>query len=216
MLESKVGNQEQTGEDSATKAREEEAVAFEKFLTYLTLDREQAWERYDHLRNAAVRYSISQRAPDPYSCADEVLRILQKRIAEGEEIEHIEFYIIGITRNVLRRDSERRNKREVELPERESENVHSVATSPLKILEEKDEVKRRKKCLTMCLRDLPAPERALLEEHGLGNEHHKTERTSLAARLGITPVNLRVKVFRIKEKLKRCLASCLEKSLRKV
>lgn len=208
MVENQIRNGGQAGESPAEMTREEEAVAFEKFLDYLAPDREEAAARYENLRRAAIRYFVSHQAPDPLACADETLRRLQQLIAAGRTIHHIESFNIGVARKVLLRDRKRRQRREVELPEGESENP---GVSPLKQLEEQFE----RKCWAECWQALSDEERDLLNQYGLGSQHDKEWREALAARRGVTPGNLRRKIHGLKKKLRECIDERLKKGLRK-
>jgi DNA-directed RNA polymerase specialized sigma24 family protein len=208
MVENKIRNEEQAGEPPAEMTREEEVVAFEKFLDYLAPNREEAGARYEKLRRAAIRYFIRYHAPDPEACADETLRRLQQLIAAGRAIHHIEYFIIGVARKVQLQDRMRRQQREVELPEGESENP---GASPLKQLEEQFE----RKCWAECWQALSDEERDLLDQYGLGSQHDKESREALAARCGLTRGNLRRKVHGVKKKLRECFNERLKKGLRK-
>lgn len=200
---------------------EEEAVAFKKFLDYLAPDNEQAAvQRYEHLRDAAIKYFACKyfacrNVSDPRACADEVLRVLQLKIAAGRVIEHIESYSLRVAHYVKLRDW-KRHQPEVQPSESEGKDKNPGAESPLEILEKRVERNRLSRCLAKCWQTFSDEDRKLMERYGLGSEHHKAEREALAAELGITEEYLRQKIHRLKKKLRACLNDCLKKISRKV
>lgn len=214
MIENDVKNEEPAGESPGGMTREDEAAAFERFLASLAPDRDQAAVRYENLRRAVIKFCITRRAPDPETCADEVLRVLQRRVAAGRTIRHVESLAIGVARFVLLRDWQRR-RREAELPQSGSE-VKNPGATPLEILEKQVETDRLSRCLAECWQTFSDEDRKLMERYGLGSEHDKDRRESLAAELGIDPGNLRVSIFRLKKKFRKCLDDCLKKISRKV
>jgi DNA-directed RNA polymerase specialized sigma24 family protein len=189
--------------------KEEEVVAFEEFLSYLAPDRGQAGERYENLRRAAIRFFVSYQAPDPLGCADETLNRLQRIIATGRFIHHLESFAIGVARKVLLRDRERRQRREIQFPDVEIIDEDFDA-SPMKRLEKQVE----QKCWAECWQTLPVLARDLLNQYGLGSQHNKNWRETLAADHGVTPGNLRKKIHDTKKKLRQCLGNCSKKGSR--
>lgn len=188
---------------------ENETTDFDKFLTYLAPDRDEAAKRYENIRRSLIRYFISRRANDPELCADMVLEVLQRKIAAGEELQNAERYGFAVASKVRFKDWEQGQKM-VEL----TGNLISESAQPS--LETIEEENASEKCMTACLKNFPAKDRDLVVQYYLGEKHDKERRGGLAKREGLTAGNLKVKVHRLTKKLKECLAECLKKRERKV
>lgn len=182
------------------------ATEFDKFLAYLSPDRDEAARLYNHHQNALTRFFINHQASDPHICAVRVMEILQTQIAAGRQIDDLDKYRFGVARNILLKDRARRPQ-SVELPEQADENPSALAAL---------EKAAREKCMTACLQSLPDNQREAVLDYYSGKKQDKERREALAKRLSVNPNALRTYVHRITTKLKTCLESCLKKSARKV
>jgi DNA-directed RNA polymerase specialized sigma24 family protein len=70
----------------------------------------------------------------------------------------------------------------------------------------------RVRCCKQCLSRLPAQDRELVCDYYLGGKKGEAKiiRFEVAGELGIRQGALRIKVFRLKQKLFQCMRSCLE------
>lgn len=191
-----------------------ETGAFRKFLVSLAPDPDQAAERYEHIRRALIRFFISYQAPDPEACADETFEILQRQVVGDRPIRDIEPYSIGVARNVLMKDRERRRGL-VELSVEPGRDHGPRVRSPLSAAVEQTEEMAREKCMNACLRAIPAEEQKLVVQYYFGRKHDKDKREKLARELGVTAKHLRVKVHRLKQTLKERVSECIKKKMRK-
>jgi DNA-directed RNA polymerase specialized sigma24 family protein len=70
---------------------------------------------------------------------------------------------------------------------------------------------RRLECLESCAGELPPEARLLILSYYEGGAGERiTGRKQLAARLGIPINNLRIRAHRIRERLEKCVSSCVE------
>lgn len=176
---------------------------FDKFLAYLSPDRDEAARLYNDHLNALTRYFISHQAYDPHGCAVRVMEILQKQIGAGRQIEDFNKYRFGVARFVLRKDWTNRSK-VADLQERPDDKT----SSPLAALEQA----AREKCMATCLQALPSDKREKVVDYYSGNKQDKERREALAKRSGVTPNALSTDIHRITGKLRKCLEDCLKKS----
>jgi len=114
-----------------------------------------------------------------------------RRIAAGERIRSADpaRYFYGVARNVF---LEYRKQQSVQHAPHETPARAAATWSP------------GLECLDCCLQGLAPDDRELLEAYYL------EPRRDLAARVGLTPNALRLRVFKQKQKLRVCLAHCLQ------
>lgn len=174
----------------------------DRLLAALDPDRDRAAAKLLLLRAKLVNFFAWSRAKFPDELADEALDRVAKRLAAGETIRSADAgaYAYGFARNVLRESWSR--PRLVEAPP----SVFGAPDGSGEIAE------RRSRCLDRCLDRLPAESRRLLLDYyriGEGATKAETHRR-LAAALGISPGNLRLKVHRLRVgALEVCVRACL-------
>jgi DNA-directed RNA polymerase specialized sigma24 family protein len=181
---------------------------FARFLEFLAPDAETAAERYEDLRLRITRVLHWRGCPESHadSLADDVLDRVATKVAEGAEIASINAYAAGVCRFVWL-EHRRRNREDAagdDLPEGEH--------SPQPFDEDEDDDDRLA-CLRKCIAET-APDEAdrslLLRYYGAGDgEKNKEVRAELARGLGISATNLRVKAFRIRARVEKCVADCI-------
>ncbi len=68
------------------------------------------------------------------------------------------------------------------------------------------------RCCKQCLGELPEDDRNILQDYYLGEKKGEAKRIrgQVASELGVAQGALRIKVFRVKQKLLQCLSRCLE------
>jgi DNA-directed RNA polymerase specialized sigma24 family protein len=151
---------------------------------------------YERVRAKLVDLFRWRGLPDPGALADETLERVGQKAAEGLELERSPTaYVLGVAKMVAL-EADRRARREVALPP--SETLPAPVTDA--------EVERRAQALDACLAALAPDERTLVLEYHRGEGRARIEgRQRLAERFGTSVVNLRVKVFRLRGKLERCV-----------
>ena len=84
--------------------------AFDKLLTCLDPDRERAGIRYEIVRLKLVKFFEWRGCESPEDQADETINRVARRIDEGEVINNLESYFLGVARLLLLESEKRRAK----------------------------------------------------------------------------------------------------------
>lgn len=172
---------------------------FEALLAALDPDRDLAGERYELLRTRLIKHFSWEGAAEAEDLADEALTRLARRLADGEPVLNIASYLGGVARMIALESQRKRRRREDGLPE-----VSVPAVFP------KDE-DRASSCLARCLGELPKEARSLIVRYYEGDEGARTRnRHRLAMELGLNMNSLRNRALRLREKIERCMKSCLD------
>jgi DNA-directed RNA polymerase specialized sigma24 family protein len=175
---------------------------FDKLLLCLDPDRERAGEEYEMLRLRLLTYFRSRACLCAEELADESLNRLAQKVAAGEPIREMTRYCYGLARLVWMeylRDPITKNTSLDDLPA-----LPTLMPDPLLQQERLD-------CFQHCLRRLTAEERQLIVSYwDHDQQSDSAARREMAARLGISPTALRIRVSRGKKKLKDCYYNCLE------
>jgi DNA-directed RNA polymerase specialized sigma24 family protein len=162
---------------------------FEALLAWLAPSRDQAGEKYEWIRHRLLRYFEGLRCIPAEEHADETMDRVARRLAGGERIQADPIrYCYGVAKNVFLEYRRRRRTRQQAL---DLFGVLDAAASP------------SLSCLTSCLNGMRPSARELLEAYYLD------PRAGLAAREGVTPNALRLRVFKEKQRLRACMGRCL-------
>ena len=172
---------------------------FKDLLRWLGPDRDAATDRYFSIRRGLVKMFEVRGCLDADELADETIdRVVRKasilvETYQGEPAA----YFYGVAKNVFRESV--RKPRGEELPE----NIAAFAP------DEDDE--GRLKCLDKCLAELSDDDRHLIVGYYAFEQGEKiAARRSLATMLGLTMNHLRIRAFRVREALHKCLRTCME------
>lgn len=172
--------------------------AFDALLNWLDGDREKAAARYEEIRRNLVNYFVARHCADAEDLADETINRVTKNLSRIQK----EFkgdpgrYFYGVAYKVwmeyLRRPS----------PPAQQPPVDS------------DRLELEYRCLEHCIQRLSVENRELLLKYYYAEGRDKIEqRKLLAASLGIAPNALRIRAYRIRASLQKCVEKCLERSL---
>lgn len=201
--------------DAFTEEREKGLTqeSFEGLLRWLDSDAERAGEKYERLRARLVNFLDWQGCPSPEDSADEILNRIARSISAGLRTDDLNRYAFGVARNVL--------KESWRAPERVTVSFEALPPSqhPKVDLEKIEEAKAtdrltelRLRCLQHCLEKLPPESRALLTQYYRGTKRAKIEaRKELAEHLGLAPNTLRIRAYRLREKLEACIEACVKR-----
>ena len=176
--------------------------AFERLLKTLDSDRDRAALAYERLRDRVeglLRWWGAAHAAD---LADETIDRVAANLERGASVSAQSFgaYVRGVARLVFY-ESQRRDARERPIAE-------DVAAPELEAGDEQKLV-----CLDGCLANLdPSDRKLVLGYYDLGREVKAEARRRLASKLGISPLALRVRAFRIRERLEACVLDCLKQN----
>ena len=174
-----------------------------KLLGVLDDDRDLAGERYEVLRRTLLRFFEWRGAPFPEEHCDETLDRIARRVAEGVEIRNIGGYAYVVARLVFLET--------LKGPERRRVDVEPAGLmAPADESDDTEGDERRLVCLDRCLLGLPADSRELIVEYYRGDNRGRIEaRRAQAERLGIRNEALTNRAQRVRDKLERCVRSCL-------
>lgn len=181
------------------------ATGFEKLLARLDRDPARAADRYELLRQKLVRCFIWRGCPakDADELADTALDRVAVKLAAGTEIRKLDAYAAEVSRFVWLEHTRKKKEEPYgdELPEQ--------AVAP-DLPEDPDE---RLVCLRKCLGEVAADpeERELIVGYydRAPGVKIKEQRRSLAERFGINLNNLKVRAYRLRGRLEKCIGECL-------
>jgi RNA polymerase sigma factor (sigma-70 family) len=172
---------------------------FDLLLSNLSPQPTEAGARYERLRGRLIVFFSRRMLSFPEDLADEALNRLTRRLEEGEVIENIEGYALGIARHIAqeqiaRIDAERTAAEEFS---RNTSQETDTTTEEEEIL-----LERMKRCLDR----LPRSDRDLLSGYFLTGESGKIlVRKRLAEARGITPAALRKRIFELRGAIQKCI-----------
>ena len=134
---------------------------------------------------------------------------MSRRLAEGEAIHtgDVGRYFLGVARNVLREAWERERRRKtVDVTDHRATRPMIAPPHP------PDAREAALACLDRCLEALPPETRDLvIGYYDLQGGEQMRQRRELAARLGILPNALRLRLHRLRHRLEDCVQHCLER-----
>jgi RNA polymerase sigma factor (sigma-70 family) len=179
---------------------------FERFLTWLDPDREQACRQYDAIRTKITRYFQCRGwGVDAEELVDETKNrvvIKMRELADSYVGDRLP-YFYGVARRVHQERLKKRVVEEQGLRELRDLPAPSVSDSP----EEEDQ---RDKCLRQCMETITPQNRDLILRYYVGDKGEKiAERKNLADELGIAQNALRIRAHRIRTDLRHCAETCV-------
>jgi DNA-directed RNA polymerase specialized sigma24 family protein len=183
--------------------KELEREQLDVLLDALAPDRDEAGRRYTTLHRRLVAFFDRRDCVASEDCADDVMNRVARQLERGLALPRRApyAYFLGVARNVLRE-----HRRAVERERALGEALHMAF--PLS-----DEQARRElriDCLAYCLGRLPEERRALVVGYFAADGGERiAQRRRLADELGLSPNALRVRAFRARAELQRCVARCL-------
>jgi RNA polymerase sigma factor (sigma-70 family) len=176
---------------------------FDKLLSWLNEDRILAAEKYETIRVRLIKIFVVRGSTQADELADDVIQRVTNKvfdIADSYEGDP-SLYFYGVAQNVFL-ESLRKQKHE-ELP--------SILASKEKT--QLDEISETKfDCLESCLTELDPNQRQLILNYYENEKKTKIDnRKLLAEKFGITLEILRIRAFRIRAVLQKCVLKCVAK-----
>ena len=182
------------------------AETFTRLMNCFDADRERAGEKYEELRRMLIRFFEWRGAPYPEEHADEAFNRVARKLDEGVEIKNLAAYSYEVARLVFLETTKGADSKSVSL---ESEKVDLVAMENSEELTEKE---LSLSCLDDCLRSLPEESSELILEYYRYEKRRQVERRrALAERFGLRRDALANRAQRLRDKLERCVSTCLRK-----
>ena len=126
------------------------------------------------------------------------------KLETGHQIRDLVTYIFGVARLVLLENHR------LQLRHQEVEDEHIV--SPMSS-DENNELERHMNCLRRCLQSLPTDDRDLITQYYQEQKRAKINlRQELAQRFGIDLNALRVRAYRLRNSLQKCVRKCVQEA----
>jgi RNA polymerase sigma factor (sigma-70 family) len=174
--------------------------SFESLLDWLDSDRDQAGIEYEQIRAKLIKFFSGKSHSEAEDLADETINRVASRLNEiknqvyGEQAR----YFYGVARKVQMEYLRRKQPHEPPDSTVDSERV---------------EIEYR--CLEECIAKLSPENRELVLSYYQAEGRQKIDqRKLLADKLGIAPNALRIRAYRIRAALQKCLEKCVEQSNR--
>ena len=177
--------------------------SFDKFLRWLSPERDAAARSYEEIRKKIVRFFVNRGWENHDELFDRTVDRVVVIVERGDEYSNPLALCFGVA---IRVEWEERKKPKPEaLGERDF-----AAPEPD---EDKKLHEQRLTCLENCLEELPALDRNLITPYYEGQGRAKINaRKHLAAQHG-GDNTLRIKVFRIRARLRVCISDCLKRAV---
>lgn len=172
--------------------------SFEALLDWLDPDREQAALKYEQIRSGLIKYFSGRGHSEAEDLADETINRVTSRLNEikNQITGDRSRYFFGVARRVLMEYQRRKPP----------QNPPSADT-------DSNRVELEHRCLEECIGKLSKKDRELVLQYYQADGRKKIkQRKLLADKLGIAPNALRIRAYRIRAALQKCLDKCLERS----
>ena len=168
---------------------------FESLLEWLDPDRERADAKYAGIRQSLIKIFTWRKASDPESLADETLARVMSRVPQlgRTYVGDPSAYIHAVAKKVLVEHMRR--------PQRAGSVPETTDT----------EIQKMYGCFEQCFPTLSPSSRQFVKNY-YSKERSKREsdRQDLAEKLGISANQLRVRIYRIRTTLEKCVQACME------
>lgn len=174
--------------------------SFEKLLTWLDSNREEAATKYESIRARLIKYFVCHGCGDhAENLADETFDRVTNRLERGDIPEPFTgdkaLYFFAFAKNI----------RLEHLNDRKPHELPPAVIVP-------DRVEDEAFCLEKCVPILPN------EDRWLAIEYYRFEKSTkvghhrrLAEQFGLSLAGLRTRIYRVRERLRPCIEECLEK-----
>lgn len=180
---------------------------FDRLLNWLSPDLALAGSEYEQIRAGLERYFRFRGCSDPLELADKTISRVTAKLDQMEiapDVSKINVFY-GFAVNIYHEFLAGTRNREIQLdPDLLADQVSPAA---------EQEINPALICLRHCLSVLKSDEKQLiLQYYRAQGAEKKKFRRELAEELGITMNNLHVRVYRIKNTLKKCVEKCRQKN----
>jgi RNA polymerase sigma factor (sigma-70 family) len=187
-------------------------ASFKTLLLLFDGDLEAAAQKYELMREKLIRYFECQSCPLASDLTDETFNRVARRVEEGTEINpaSLSAYFYSVARKIFNEYLLNIKKRGATIDPEDFEN--HPGDDPVVLSQnfsERIENERLLDCLDSCLQELPADDRRLIASYYQGEAGKKIDnRKQLANRYQLSIGNLRIRAFRIRERLEKCVKGC--------
>jgi RNA polymerase sigma factor (sigma-70 family) len=186
--------------------------SFRALLRKFDEDESQAAEKFELMRSRLTRFFESRRCNLALELTDETILRVSRRIAEGETVPEqlLSGYFYGVARNVLKEYliSPDRTAFSLESLEPKYHPLHNFLEAN-RLQSERSFLEQMLDCLEACVKELPTKDQEIILIYYQGEASTKIEnRKKIASDFGLNLNNLRIRVFRIRARLEKCVESC--------
>jgi len=177
--------------------------AWDKLLNAFSDDEDKAADLYELARRKLERFFAWRSLEPADEYVDETFNRAARRLDEGQKIDNLPGYLLGIARLVSLEAL------------KENQRVQPIDTDKPTPLSAPEPVApdARLECLDQCLDSLPKENRKLIIDYYQEERRVKIElRQELADKLNIPLNALRIRAHRIRVGLEKCITNCLQVS----
>jgi RNA polymerase sigma factor (sigma-70 family) len=182
---------------------------FDALLDWLAPnDRQRAGKKYEEIRQSLIKLFVWRGCADAEDLADETIDRVAQRLPElGKGYERDpSLYFYGFARNILKEYQRRKDSPAASLPIDVEKPEIDVAQETY----EDESGEHMQDCLDRCLQKLSTEQRELVMQYYESSKRAKIEaRKQLATQLGLSPNHLRVRMYRIRYVLAKCVERCM-------
>jgi RNA polymerase sigma factor (sigma-70 family) len=178
--------------------------SFEEILGWLDRDRDIAARMYVQLRDDLAKIFRWRKCSDPDGLTDEVFDRVALKVHDVRPtyVGDPRLYFRAVANNLIKEEQKRVGTKVslavVEPRAAENTDCEKLAAD-------------REECLRLCLQRIHSDKRDLILAYYAKEKQAKIDhRYELADQLGISIVTLRVRVYRIREKIEKCVLRCLK------
>lgn len=174
---------------------------FESLLDWLDENREIAAQKYEAIRLRLIKIFVVQKHFDAENLADQVFDRVCRKLADISENYQgkKELYFYGVARKIHLEAQSKAKTTELDIDHLAVKNN----------VDEESNIHYQ--CLEKCLQKLSAEDRNLVIGYYQSEKTAKIDqRKQIAERLEITIDNLRIKIFRLRNELKKCVLQCVK------
>ena len=164
-------------------------------------------ERFKSIRARMIFFFEKRNCIDPEELADATLERVVKRLCGGAKVSDLERYSYGVAKKIF---LEYLRKKDATVAFFDDQKYRSYSTSGGG---EDDAVIRERQltCLEECMARLKEQDRTMLMEYYQFNGRLKLEqRRKMAERMNISRETLALRIFHLKQKLRKCVSERLE------
>jgi RNA polymerase sigma factor (sigma-70 family) len=178
--------------------------SFEEILSWLDRDRDIAARMYVQLRDDLAKIFMWRKCSDPDGLTDEVFDRVALKVHDVKPtyVGDPRLYFRAVANNLIKEEQKRLGtKVSLAIEPRAAEQTESEKLAA-----------DREECLRLCLQRIRNDKRDLILAYYAKDKQAKIDhRYELAEQLGISIVTLRVRVYRIREKIEKCVLRCLKR-----
>lgn len=172
---------------------------FERFLRWLSSNRDQALKMHEQLQKKITQFFIRKGCLDSQELFSETRQRIIDIICSGRAYDNPQALFYTVARIVW-------------LEERRKPKSEPMVDDIPECPQETRDKEMRAFCLDSCLAKLPEPHRELIIQYYAGSGQGKIEgRRRLAASYG-SDNSVRIKTFRIRAALRMCIGDCLNRA----